>query len=223
MFPAHSLQLAPLSADSYSVILPHSKKAFVKSCRGALLIQGDKWLVTRTGNLRHPWNKCEQHPQFAASIRILHEKSKLMRALQRYFAQAPGGGSDCGLKLCGLQVGRDPNMMKTSSALGEGVGEVGHLQILYFRNIRADCFCDGCRKVVPLKGLRCVLGVCGGDLFGRHPYHNPFACEGKLPRARYGGFTGFSCRDAVCCSFAPCRIVKADQRLDWVISKVAPF
>lgn len=72
-------------------------------------------------------------------------------------------------------------MMKTSSALGEGVGEVGHLQILYFRNNCADCFCDGCRKVVPLKGLRCVLGVCGVIYLGDIPTTIPLRVKGSCP------------------------------------------
>lgn len=66
---------------------------------------------------------------------------------------------------------------------GGEIGEVGHLKILHLSDIRADCghFCDGCREVVPLKDLKCMLGICGGDLFGKHPCLNPVTVKGGGP------------------------------------------
>lgn len=67
---------------------------------------------------------------------------------------------------------------------GGEIGEVGHLKILHLSGSRADCgqFCDCCREeVVPLKGLKCMLGICGGDLFGKHPCLNPETVKGGGP------------------------------------------
>lgn len=51
-----------------------------------------------------------------------------------------------------------------------------------------------------------VMGVCGLGV--------PQGGSGRL------GVDSFPCR-AVCCSLGPCRIVKAEQSLDWVSSKEA--
>lgn len=77
-----------------------------------------------------------------------------------------------------------------------------------------------------------MLGIHGGDLFGRRPCLNLWACGGRLPRASTQGeqpvlwrIHWLPLQRERCCvlRLCPSRIVKADQRLDWVISKVARF